>query len=257
MKTVKEVKKNPIEILIVEDSVTQAIELQKLLEENAYKVSVAPNGLKALSLLKNYKPTLVISDIIMPDMNGYELCRQVKNDDRLKNIPVILMTTLSEPEDIIRGLECGADNFIIKPINRKVFLSRVKYILVNKKIRREGLSGLSLEVFFSGKKHLINAERLQIIDLLFSTYENTVQKSDELRQIKRELQKANETIKVLQGIIPTCANCRKIRNEKGQWQHMEAYISQNSEAEFSHGLCPECVAKLYPDFYEKKLKGTL
>src|SRR5437764_14165455 len=101
-----------IEVLIAEDSPTQAEHLRYLLEENGCKVTVARNGTEALAAAHERKPTLLISDILMPEMDGYALCKEIKAHETLRNIPVILLTSLSTSVDIITGLECGADNFI-------------------------------------------------------------------------------------------------------------------------------------------------
>src|SRR5688572_25084945 len=116
-----------IEILIAEDSPTQAAQLQHILESHDYRVLVAGNGRQALAMLREResKPALVISDITMPEMDGYKLCREIKADERLKEIPVMLLTSLSDPHDIILGLECGADNFLTKPYDEKMLLSRI------------------------------------------------------------------------------------------------------------------------------------
>jgi len=66
--------------------------------------------------------------------------------------------------------------------------------------------------------------------------------------VEPELNEALDTIKVLKGLIPICSNCKKIRDDKGYWNQIEAYIQKHSEVEFSHGICPECAKKLYPDF---------
>ena len=122
---------NNVHILIVEDSPTQAVELQYLLEKNHYQVTVANDGKQALEMLRQFTPTIIISDIVMPEMNGYELCAAVKKNDHLKNIPVILLTSLSNPEDVISGLSCGANNFIVKPYAEHFLLSQIRYILAN------------------------------------------------------------------------------------------------------------------------------
>src|SRR5688572_9956711 len=102
-------------ILIAEDSATQAQRLRHILEQQGYQVTAAINGRLALENAKQSKPALIISDVVMPEMTGYELCRLVKEDRALQDVPVILVTTLSDPRDVIRGLECGADNFVLKP----------------------------------------------------------------------------------------------------------------------------------------------
>ncbi|MEA2039393.1 MAG: response regulator [Thermodesulfobacteriota bacterium] len=236
------------DILIVEDSSTQALQLQSLLEKSGYKVSVAANGAEAFSHLEDHFPDLVISDILMPEMDGYELCRKIKEDDDLKSIPVLLLTQLTEPEDIIKGLDAGADNFVTKPYDPKLLLSQIEYILVNRAMRTSSRTEIGMEVFFAGKKHFVNSDRMQILDLLFSTYQNSLQQKRELEKMNKELKEALDTINTLHGILPICANCKKIRDDKGAWSQVEEYIGKHSDVQFSHGICPECAKKLYPEF---------
>jgi two-component system response regulator VanR len=237
-------------ILIVEDSVTQAQKLQFILEEEHFAVHVVENGKKAFEYMETEIPTIIISDVLMPEMNGFELCAQVKKDSRFKNIPVILLTTLSDPQDIIKGLENGADNFITKPYERDYLLSRIEYILSNQKLRqdvRRRTSEMGLEIFFSGRKYFITSEKMQIVDLLLSTYEAVIQKNIELERLNKELKTANDNIRILKGLIPICANCKKVRNDDGFWEQVEVYIREHSEADFSHSICPTCLEELYPD----------
>ena len=187
-----------VEILVVEDSLTQAEQLRYILEQKGYRVSVAFNGLAALDYLQEHQPTIVISDILMPVMDGYQLCKKIKENGRLKDIAVIILTSLSDPGDVIKGLESGADNFITKPYSETFLLSRIHYILINRELRRSGTSEMGIEVFFAGQKHYLTAERIQMIDLLLSTYENAVQRTLELKLSNIELQKAIQTIRVLE-----------------------------------------------------------
>ena len=176
-----------VRILIIEDSLTQALRLQDSLEKHHYETKIANNGKAGLDLLKQKPYTLVISDIIMPEMDGYELCRQIKSNEKLKNTPVILLTSLSDPHDVIEALECGADNFVTKPYSENFLISRIQNILVNRQLRLDGMSEMGIEIVFAGKKHFITSSRMQIVDLLFSTYENAIQKNTELEQVNREL----------------------------------------------------------------------
>ncbi len=243
-------------ILIVEDSPTQAILLQDLLEKNNFHVDAALNGKQALTMLETIVVDLVITDIVMPEMDGYELCRAIKSDEKLKEIPVFLLTTLSEPDDIINGLACGASHFVTKPYDNDALISAVQYAMINRDIRSRRHSELGLEVFFAGQRHFINAERIQILDLLFSSYENAILQKKKLEQVNKELEKTNEElvkalkdVKTLKGLIPICSNCKKIRDDTGFWNEVEVYVQEHSNAEFSHGLCPDCAKKLYPELY--------
>ncbi|MBN2200577.1 response regulator [bacterium] len=239
------------EILIVEDSHTQAQHLRHVLELNRYKVTIAYNGEEACQALLKFKPTIVISDVVMPEMDGYELCRRIKQNEETRKIPVILLTQLSSPHDIIKGLECGADHFITKPYNKEHLLSHLQYICVNRELRKNSMADLGIEIFFAGHKHFLTSDRIQILDLLFSTYEAVMQKNRELEQTNQRLQHSLDTIKTLGGLIPICSHCKKIRNDKGYWQQLEIYIKEHTDAEFTHGLCPECEKTIYSKYASK------
>jgi len=180
------------DILIVEDSPTQAEKLKYILEQHDYQVSVTKQGQQALAWMEKRKPVLVISDIMMPEMDGYQLCRRIKEDNNFKDVPVILLTSLSDPVDVIKGLECGADNFITKPYDENYLLSRIQYILINRKLYKSDKMQMGIEIFFAGQKYFITSERQQILNLLLSTYETAVQKNLELIRARNELKLLNE-----------------------------------------------------------------
>jgi len=183
-----------IEVLIVEDSFTQAEQLKYTLERRGYQVSVARNGKQALALLGESTPTIIISDIVMPEMDGYKFCERVKSDERLKSIPVMLLTSLSDPVDIIRGLECGADNFITKPYDEQLLISRIQYILLNREVRKGARTQMGAEIAFGGQRFTVTPERQQILDLLITSYETAVQKNLELIKAQDELRVLNESL---------------------------------------------------------------
>ncbi|NQU51104.1 MAG: hybrid sensor histidine kinase/response regulator, partial [Bacteroidetes bacterium] len=184
-------------ILIVEDSPTQALKLQMILEEKGYNVLVGSNGVEALELIDEHDlPDLIISDIVMPEMDGYEFCGKVKQNSKTKNIPVILLTQLSNPDDVIKGLQSGADNFISKPYSDAFVFERIKDIILNREIRKRSPNlDISLEIFFGGQKYKLNSNRLQILDLLLSTYYNAINKNKELEEKNEELKKLHKELK--------------------------------------------------------------
>lgn len=182
-----------VDILVAEDSLTQAEQLKYLLETNSYNVILASNGLDALQKIIENKPALVISDVVMPKMNGIELCKSIKNNDSIKNIPIILLTSLAEPEDILRGLESGADNFIIKPYETDYFMTRVD-TLVQSGTKKNDSQQSAVEVNFNNKKYSISSDRGQILDLLLSTFDNALAQNKELIQSQMELTMLNEQL---------------------------------------------------------------
>jgi len=182
-------------IVIAEDSLTQALRLIEILERARFEVFHARDGRQALTMVMDTKPVAVISDIIMPEMDGYALCRSIKEDDELYHIPVILLTSLSEPTDVIRGLECGTDSYIIKPYSESYLLSRLYHLLENKYLPEERVRHQGLNILFGGKEYLIHSDPIQILNLLISTYDAAIQKNLELAEQERELILLNQTLK--------------------------------------------------------------
>lgn len=122
-------------ILVVEDSPTQAVRLEQMLVAQGYQVAVAADGTGAWAILVRQQPTLVLTDINMPHMDGYTLCRQIKADPRLRPIPVILLTSLTDPEWLAKSQAAGADNYITKPYNDTALLSRIHFTLARAALR--------------------------------------------------------------------------------------------------------------------------
>ncbi|MHB8972541.1 MAG: SpoIIE family protein phosphatase [Pirellulaceae bacterium] len=182
-----------VHVVIAEDSRIQAKILQKHLVDAGCQVRVAPNGAEALKLIQEEPPTIIISDIEMPEMNGYELCRRVKEDPQLRRIPLILLSTLSAPEDIIKGLHAGADNYVTKPYQAHYLLSRVESLL-DTPVGEEDPQAPTLEVTLAGKHYQVRSGRQQVLNLLISTFENAVEKNNELIRVNQELTVARDQL---------------------------------------------------------------
>ncbi len=183
-----------MEILIVEDSPTQAEELKYILEKNHFHVSVANNGKEALVMLAERKPSLVLSDIVMPEMDGYELCKHIKTDDNLSDIPVVLVTTLSSPRDVTKALECGANNFITKPYDEGFLLSRIQHINTHTQLQHTRSTEEPLEISIAGESYHITSDRTQILELLLSTYELAIQRNEGLAKTQEKLENLNKKL---------------------------------------------------------------
>ena len=181
-------------ILIIEDSKTQAGQLEAILKPLGYSISIAYNGKDALTHLKEKKPVLVIADILMPEMDGYQVCRQIKSDEKYRDIPVILLTQLSDPKEVIKGLESGADDFISKPYNEELLLARIKTILGIRIDENKNWDINGIDVNFAGDRYVVKSNRRQILTFLLSTYENAVQQNHDLIIMQRELQIINEQL---------------------------------------------------------------
>jgi DNA-binding response OmpR family regulator len=179
-------------LLIVEDSPTQAERLRYFLEQPGYRVTAANNGQQAMVFLGEHTPALIISDIVMPEMTGYELCRRIKADARTRDIPVILLTALSNAEDVLEGLACGADSFITKPYSENYLLAHIEKLLANRLPRRSESERTGVEIRLAGKSHAVTVNPQQMLTLLVSTYEAAVHKNAELIEAQDELSSLNE-----------------------------------------------------------------
>ncbi|MHC1781076.1 MAG: response regulator [Bacteroidales bacterium] len=184
-------------VLAVEDSLVQAKRLEFFFKKYQIEYRIFSTGEEALIYLGKRIPELIISDVIMPGMDGYELCRRVKENPATSGIPVILLTSLQDPNDIIRGLQAGADNFITKPYDEKYLLSRIEHLLSNIDIDKNGFQQENtnpINLRYRGEEFKITSGRRQILDLLVSVYDTAIQRNEELTSIKFELEGTNRSL---------------------------------------------------------------
>lgn len=204
-------KNMDISILYVEDETLTRAVFARILERKVKNLYQAENGKEGLELFKQYKPDIVISDVRMPVMDGIEMSRQIKVLD--KNVKIILTTAHSDATVLINSIDAGIDKYILKPVDVEVLFT--------------ALENCSTTIMLERKVQEQNKEK----DMLIS-----------------KLQEALDNIKKLSGLLPICSSCKKIRDDKGYWNQIEKFIADHSEAEFSHGICPDCVKKLYPQY---------
>src|SRR5687767_3550225 len=163
---------NPRTLLVAADSGMQAAVLRRGLEDAGYQVIEAHDGEEALALAASKHPHAVLSDIHMPRMNGYDLCRAIRRDKSLSTTPVILLSELSDPLDLVKGLDSCADAFVTKPYDFPTLVGRI-----------EALTGAPVppaptgkrgraKVSISGEMHSVPAQNPRILNLLASLYEN-------------------------------------------------------------------------------------
>ncbi len=204
-------------VLIVDDSPTNLRVLVDALESAQLQTLIATDGQMALRQTERFVPDLILLDVLMPGLDGFETCRRFKANPLTHHVPIIFMTALSDTASKMTGFEAGAVDFITKPFEHQEVLARVTTHLTLRRLQQ------ALE-----------------------------EKNRQLEQKNNELQEALAKVKTLRGLLPICANCKKIRDDDGYWQQVEVYIERHSEAEFSHGMCPACLQTLYPDLYGDK-----
>jgi len=174
-------------ILIAEDEPVAALKLQVILEQAGYDVQRAANGEEALALLDTFQPDMIISDVIMPGIDGYRLCRRVRTTEAYRGILVVLLTSHTDPGDVLLGLSVGADNYIVKPYESKDLLECVRQMLSTRSERLHDEPADGVEVMYHGTPYIINANRLQVLNFFINTYETQFRHQQDLLSARDEL----------------------------------------------------------------------
>ncbi|MBI5568485.1 MAG: response regulator [Desulfomonile tiedjei] len=204
------------DILVVEDSRFQAKRLRDFLQKHGYRVRLAAHGKEGLLAIRERRPALIISDIVMPQMDGFEMCRAIKTDKDFKDIPVILLTTLSHTGDILRGLEAGADSYISKPCDGKMLLTRIQTVVSTSPVDGEPGPKKKLEVILGRNRYLLEAGRQQILQFLLSTYQDAILQNRRLEKMREKLVVLNEKLEKM--VADRTAALRKEIAERKQAQ---------------------------------------
>ena len=196
-------------VLVTDDDPEILLLTASVLTRAGYEVSEATSGKQCLHAVHTLRPDLVLLDVMLPDMTGVEVCRTIKADQDLRETFVILASGVRVSSDSqAEGLNIGADGYIVRPIPNKELIARVQ----------------SMERIKRAEDALREKEKQQ-------------------QKLITELQEALAEIKTLKGFIPICASCKKIRDDEGYWDQLEAYLSKHTDAVFSHGFCPECAER--------------
>ncbi len=209
-------------ILIVDDSTDHYALLRSILTKAGHHQILGAESAQAAFSMLNVDGIqsatdidLILMDVLMPEIDGVQACRRIKQQAHLRDIPIIMVTAKNDLENLHEAFSAGAMDYINKPVKSVELLARVASAITLKKE--------------------MDCRKLR---------------ESELRRTNEELQQALREVKVLRGLIPICASCKKIRNDGGFWQQIEEYIGEHSEAEFSHGICQPCLKKLYPGVYQ-------
>jgi response regulator RpfG family c-di-GMP phosphodiesterase len=218
-------KLNKKTVLIVDDEPLSVKILCRQIEDD-YNILLAQSGQEALELISHTTPDIILLDLIMPKMDGYEVYKSLRMNPSLDGIPVLFITALSDVECEARGLEMGANDYVHKPFVADLVRLRIKNHLAFSQER-----GLLLK----------RSEELQHLNVKL---QKEIEQREIIQSANRDLiEKLEATlaqVKMLEGIIPICSYCHKIRDDKDGWNLLVKYISDHSEAKFSHGICPEC-----------------
>jgi phosphoserine phosphatase RsbU/P len=192
-------------VLIAEDNSTTRSLLEGALRDWGFDVVATRDGTEAWeALVEREPPEIMLLDWTMPEMDGIEVCRRARQLAGCRHSYVILLTARDRTDDIVTGLQAGADDYITKPFEPAELHARLQV-------------------------------GVRVVEL-----------QKRLGQRVAELESALRQVKQLHGLLPICSYCKKIRDDHNYWQQVEAYVSSHSNAQFSHGVCPDC--------YERVLK---
>ena len=204
-----EQKLHDLKVLYAEDDALTRDEIALFLKRRAKEVIVAANGEEGLELFRRHNPDIIVTDIRMPVMDGLKMLRAIRQMNSV--IPVIVTSAYSDTSYMMEAIDIGSDQYVLKPVDTG-----------------------KLSAAFEKCAELVEHRKAAI------------QHAEEREKLIEELHAALAKVKLLSGFLPICASCKKIRDDKGYWQQIDCYISDHSDAEFSHGICPDCAKKLYP-----------
>ncbi len=210
-------------ILVVEDSRTQAAALARVLRDGGHEVRVVQTGEGALEAIGESRFDLVLSDVQMPGMSGYELCRQIKATPASRSLPVILLTSLDSPQDVLEGLASGADNFVSKPLDAEVLLRRIEHILSGQNGARRPDA---VQIRSLGQDMPTTLERDHAVEYLSATLEDFVRTRARERRANADAKNSKRSEEFLQSVLDGVSSCVGIVGEGGgllatnlEWQN--------------------------------------
>ncbi len=227
---------NQAKVLIVEDSQIQAEILRRYLVARGFTCTVASDGEAGLFAIRSNRPDLVVSDVQMPVLDGYHMCERIKADPLLQSIPVILLTALSDPVDVIRGLNAGAEAYLTKPYDNERLLVQVNRLLASPPKSEKFESELALEVEIDNSIYSVKAGREQILQMLVSTYDNAAHQNQLLRKLEEDLHALNQQLesKVVERTEALAKEEKRARDAETRYRNL-------------FELLPEGVALVKPD----------
>jgi CheY-like chemotaxis protein len=260
-----------MKILIVDDNAINRKLLRVTLEDEEHTTFEAADGVEALQLLTHEVVDAIISDILMPNMDGFRFCLELRQQENLRHVPLVHYTsTYTSPSDRRLSQTVGADKYLTKPVSTAVLLQTLAEA-IGHALERKTSAAQKSDMAFVMKDYsvalvkkleeknselqdaLANLQNLheRILDLNCDLEDRVKERTAELETTNRALSRALSEVKQLNALLPICSYCKKIRDDKDYWQSVEGYISQHTDATFSHGICPECFVKHVPADVQK------
>ena len=229
-------------ILIIDDDQNIRKTLSDILRVKGYEVLTASSGTEGLDFVKQSAITLAIIDLGLPDIPGLEVLSRIKETHPF--IESIILTGNASLDSAIEATNKGAFSYLLKPYDPEQLELHIMRA-IEKRQAQETIARHNMEL------ERINAQLKKTNMELFHEVAERKRAEEEKEKLIIELQESLAKIKTLKGLLPICAWCKKIRTDKGYWQQLESFLKEYSEAEFSHGICPDCIKEKYPGFSEE------
>ena len=230
-------------ILIIDDDPNIRKTLSDILRGKGYKLFTAKDGAEGLAFLEKETINLVLIDLGLPDMPGLEILNSINSCH--PSVQAIILTGNASLDSAIEATNKGAFSYLQKPYDMDQLILHIRRAL-------ETQEAQAIIIRHSTELERINTELNRTNVELTKEIAERKRAEEEKEVLILELRDALSKIKTLSGLLPICAHCKKIRNDKGQWERMEIYIRDRSEADFTHGICPDCAKKFFADFYNSK-----
>ncbi len=244
----------PLNILAVEDSSDDLFLIMREIGNGGYDPSFdqvdTPEAMK--KALESRSWDIVISDYVMPRFSGLEALRILK--DSGLDLPFIIVSGKIGEDIAVEAMKAGAHDYILKG-NLARLVPAIERELRDAEMRvAKRKADEALKRAYEGLEIKVKERTAELVaanDALKDEVAQRRKAEEEKEKLISELQKALAEVKTLSGLLPICASCKKIRDDKGYWSQIEVYIREHSQAEFSHGLCPECAHRLYPEYFDE------
>ena len=207
------------DIVLVDDNADNLRLLSNMLKKANYEVRPTNSGEMALSAIQAKPPALILLDIMMPGMDGFQVCRNLKSNKATQDIPVIFISAMDDLDEKVKAFSIGCVDYITKPFQEEEVMAR-------------GKTHLNIEALKKGLAEKNNSLKVEI---------------SEKEKLVVKLRAALDNIKILHGLLSICSHCHKIKNDDGSWERIDSYIPKHSEAKFTHGMCVDCCDELYGD----------
>lgn len=243
----------PLRVLNIEDSEEDALLLVRELKLGGYNPEVkrvcTPGDMRVA--LNSRQWDVVISDHVMPGFSGFDALQLLQ--DIGIDLPFIIVFGKIGEDVAVQAMKAGAHDYILKDKLARLVPAIQRELRDAETRRQRHAADEALKKAYEDlevKVHERTTELFNANETLKREIGQRAIAEKEREGLIRELREALARVKTLSGLLPICAACKKIRDDSGYWNRIEDYICKHSEAEFTHGLCPECAKRLYPDFYD-------